>query len=47
MPMARSIPSARMARTASAIHGGECFIPTYARNRPGSRSSRAATIPLA
>ena len=34
MPTARSIPSSRIRVTPSAMNGGECFMPRYARNAP-------------
>ena len=41
---ARSIPSERIAMTASGIEGGECFMPRYGLNPPPADlgSSRAA-----
>ncbi len=47
---ARSIPSSRIRSTPSAMNGGECFIPRYARKRRprrafSSRSSPSACAP--
>ena len=41
MPMARSMPSARIRDTASGMNGGECFIPRYSRKRSPPAFSRS------
>ena len=47
MPTARSIPSARISATVSAMNGGECFMPRYARNGAVAVAFSSATSPSA
>ena len=42
MPIARSMPSARIAVDRLGMNGGECFIPRYARNASGPPRSSSA-----
>jgi hypothetical protein len=47
MPTARSMPSFRIVSTVSEMNGGECFMPTYVRNRVSSSPFSARSSPSA